>query len=339
VAVDAHVAIYQFLSIIRQPDGTPLRNRRGEVTSHLSGLLYRLTNLLEGDIRPVMVFDGKPPDFKAATLQARQAVKEKAQVKYEKALAAGDEAAAFKYAQATSRVTQDVKAQSRHLLELMGLPWLQAPSEGEAQAAQLVREGSADMTGSQDYDALLFGSPVLVRNVTVTGRRKLPGRLAYVDVKPEIMELAETLDHLGITREQLVDLALLVGTDFNPGIKGIGPKKALALLQEHGDLHGALESLGQPQPDWDGPRRFMLEPPVQAGMEFAFGTPDKDGVIDFLCGEHDFSRERVGKALERLERAMEERRWTGGFKEHLITYFKKGIFNSGKGIYYCFVMY
>ncbi len=204
VAMDAHVVIYQFLSIIRQPDGKPLKNRRGQVTSHLSGLLYRLTNLVEGDIRPVMVFDGKPSEFKAATIKVRQEIKEKAQVEYEKALAEGDEVAAFKYAQATTRVTQDVKEQSRHLLELMGIPWLQAPSEGEAQAAQLVREGAADMAGSQDYDALVFGTPVLLRNVTVTGRRKLPGHIAYVEVKPEIMELQASLDSLEITAEQLV---------------------------------------------------------------------------------------------------------------------------------------
>jgi len=241
IAIDAYNALYQFLAIIRQPDGTPLKDSTGKITSHLSGLFYRTTNLVELSIKAVYVFDGVPPTLKETEIKRRAKVKEEALVKYEKAMAEGRIEEARSYAQATSRLKDYMADDSKRLLTLMGIPWLQAPSEGEAQAAHLARKGDTNFCASQDYDSLLFGAPMLVRNVTISGRRKLPKKEVYIDVVPETVELNQALKELGITREQLVDIGILVGTDFNPeGIKGMGPKTALKLIKEHGSLENAL---------------------------------------------------------------------------------------------------
>ena len=227
IAIDAYNALYQFLAIIRQPDGTPLKDDSGKVTSHLSGLFYRTSNLVQMGIKPIYVFDGTPPVLKREEIARRKQVKVEAAVHYEKAIARGDLPKARMLAQATTSMKDYMEDDAKRLLGLMGLPWVQAPSEGEAQAAHLTKRGDADYCASQDYDSLLFGAPMLLRNVTISGRRKLPSKNVYVDVVPELVELAKVLKDCDITHEQLIDVGILIGTDFNPdGIKGLGPKTA-----------------------------------------------------------------------------------------------------------------
>lgn len=309
ISIDAYNALYQFLAIIRQPDGTPLKDSQGRITSHLSGLLYRTVNLVENGIKPVYVFDGKPPELKAMEIERRKAVKEEAVKKYEEALARGDLEAARMYAQATSVLTEDMVNQAKRLLDLMGIPYVQAPSEGEAQAAYMAKKGDVFACGSQDYDSLLFGAPRLVRNISITGRRKLPRKNVYIEVKPELIVLDEILKDLGISREQLIDIAILVGTDYNPeGIKGIGPKKALALIKQYGSLEKALKYIpGASFPvDPMEIKEIFLKPQVTDSYEVKWRQPDVEGVVRFLCGEHDFSESRVRKAVEKLDKAMKE---------------------------------
>lgn len=305
VAVDGYNTLYQFLSIIRQRDGTPLKNSRGEVTSHLSGLLYRCTNLLEEGIRFIFVFDGTPPVFKAGTIAERVQNRVSVMEKWEEALAEGRSDDAMTYAQASSRLDSAMVEDAKMLLSYMGIPVVQAPSEGEAQAAYMVKKGDAWAVASQDYDSLLFGSPVVVRNLAITGRRKLPRRNTYVDVKPELLNLEENLHRLQLSREQLIDIALLVGTDYNEGIKGIGPKKAYKLIQTHHSLKAVLEHLDAGIEEVDAIKDFFCNPPVSKDYVIKFAKPRVDDIIEFLCKRHDFSRERVLKAAERLEAASD----------------------------------
>lgn len=295
-AVDAHNALYQFLSIIRQPDGTPLMDSRGRVTSHLSGILFRVLNFLELGIRPVFVFDGVPPEFKGATIAERKEIRRAAGAKWEEARARGEVAEARKHAQATSRVDEFVIASSKELMGLLGIPWVQAPSEGEAQAAHMVAQGNATYAVSQDYDLLLFGAPVLVRNLTVSGKRKVRGRT--ITVNPEKLLLKEVLDGLSLTREQLIEIGILVGTDFNTGIKGIGPKKAIQIVNE-GKFR---ETLHEKLPDFDPApiMEFFVQPPVTDEYSLTWKPVNADGVRTMLCDGYDFSRERVDSALEKV---------------------------------------
>ena len=317
IAIDAYNALYQFLATIRQPDGTPLMDSRGNITSHLSGLLYRTINLLEKGIKPVYVFDGKPPEMKDLEILKRMKIKKEAEKKYEEALRRGDLEAARKYAQRALRLTEPMVRSAKMLLELMGIPYVQAPSEGEAQAAYMTRKGDAWATASQDYDSLLFGAPRLVRNLTISGRRKLPGKDVYVEIKPEIIDLEESLRTLGITREQLIDIAILLGTDYNPdGVKGVGPKRALRLIKTYKSLEKVLPIVNGEFPvDPLEIRKFFLNPSVTDNYVIEWKEPDKEGLIKFLCKEHDFSENRVEKAIRRLEKAMRQIRTQSSLEE------------------------
>lgn len=309
IAIDAYNALYQFLAIIRQPDGTPLKDHTGKITSHLSGLLYRTANLVEMGIKPVYVFDGVAPALKEVEIKRRMRIKEEALIKYEQALKEGKIKEARTYAQATSRLKDYMTEDSKRLLTQMGIPWIQAPSEGEAQAAHLVKKGDANYCASQDYDSLLFGAPQLLRNVTISGRRKLPRKPVYIEVQPETVELNRVLRELNITHEQLIDIGILVGTDFNPdGVKGIGPKTALKLIQQHGTLEKLLPTLKEAEFPVEPQRirEIFLHPEVTDNYRITWKEPDAEGVVDFLCRERDFSEERVRKAIAKMMKGLKE---------------------------------
>jgi flap endonuclease-1 len=303
IAIDAYNAIYQFLSIIRQPDGTPLKDSTGKITSHLSGLFYRTSNLVEMGLKPVYIFDGKSPALKAEEIERRRQAKVQAIAEYEKAAAAGDIAKMRTYAQASTTMKDYMLDDSIKLIELMGLPWVQAPSEGEAQAAYMTRKGNSDYCASQDYDSLLFGAPKLLRNVTISGRRKVPGKNMYIDITPEVAELSKILSFCKLSHEQLVDVGILIGTDFNPdGIKGIGPKTALKLIKEYGTIEKAALHIKDAKFTVDPVeiKNIFLQPKVSDDYKMEWKEPDQQSIVDFLCGEKEFSEERIQKALERM---------------------------------------
>jgi flap endonuclease-1 len=293
-AIDANNALYQFLTIIRQPDGTPLMDGRGRITSHLSGILFRMANFLEKGIKPVFVFDGKPDDLKMATIDKRRKVRDTAGERWKEALERGDEAEAYKQARSSTRVDETIIGTSKELLRLMGIPIVQAPGEGEAQASYMAIKGDARYVVSQDYDTLLFGAPMLVRNLTVSGKRKIRGR--QITVSPERIVLADFLGGLKISREQLIQIGILIGTDFNAGVEGVGAKTALKLVQK-----GEFESkLKEKVPDFDPAPviDMFLHPPVTNDYAIAAGHPDSEGIRKMLCDGYDFSEERVNKAME-----------------------------------------
>ncbi len=301
IAVDAYNAIYQFLSIIRQPDGTPLMDSRGRITSHLSGLFYRNVKLLEAGILPAYVFDGRPPEVKSKTLEEREKTREAAREKWEEAVKAGDLEEARVHAQAAARITDEVLDSSKRLLKAMGIPVVQAPEEGEAQASFMASKGDVYAVGSQDYDCLLFGAPVLVRNLNLTGKRKLPRKNVYITVRPELITLKEVLEKNGISREQLVDIGLLIGTDYTPGIKGIGPKKALALVKEGKTAGEVYEEKGiLPKKEVEKIKGIFLNPNVTEEYHLEWKDPDEEEILEILVKEHDFSEDRVTKALKDL---------------------------------------
>lgn len=302
LAVDAFNTIYQFLSMIRQRDGTPLMDSKGRITSHLSGIFYRNVNLLEKGIQPIYVFDGEPPDFKKVR-EERKKRKKKAREKYEKALEQGDMVSARKYAQQTSRLTKEMVEESKKLLGLMGIPFVQAPSEGEAQAAHMCRKKHVWAVASQDYDSLLFGAPKMVRNINITGRRKAPGRNYYTSINPEIVELKKVLEKLGIDRKRLIILGILVGTDYNPGgIRGIGPKRGLDLVQSKKTFEQIMDEV-----DWGfdiKPNEILewfMQPKVTDSYDISRKPPQKQELREFLCNGHDFSEKRINSGLSKLE--------------------------------------
>jgi flap endonuclease-1 len=304
IAIDAFNTLHQFLSIIRdRMTGEPLKDSKGRVTSHLSGLLYRTSNLIEAGIKPIFVFDGEPPLFKRKTVKKREAAREEARKKWEEALKKGEKA--IKYAQAASKLTGEMVEDSKTLLDAMGVPWIQAPSEGEAMCSHLCKKNVVFGAGSQDIDSLLFGSPRLIRNLSITGRRKLPMKEAYMEIKPEMIELQQVLSTLGITQEQLIIVGILVGTDYNTGIEKVGPKTALKLVKEHKTLKKVLANVEwNEEVDPEEIYNFFLRPPVTEKYHLEWEQPDAEKIIEFMVDEHDFSRERVEKVIEKLQQSF-----------------------------------
>jgi flap endonuclease-1 len=303
LAVDAHGELYQFLALIRLRDGTPLQDFKGRITSHLSGLFYRTTRLIaDYGVSLIFVFDGAPPALKAAELERRRQIRTRYEEEREAALQAGDLEKAYSKATMTSRLTREMVGEARELLRLLGLPVVQAPSEAEAQAAHMARTSRAWAAARRDYDALLFGAPRTVRFLTISGKEFLPSRGESRPIVPELLDLDRLLESWQISREQLVDLAILVGTDFSEGIKGIGPKKALRLVQEHGRIENMPREITDALGDVSGVRRIYLQPDVTDDYDLAPSKPDLDGIVRFLSGEREFSQDRVQAALDRAFR-------------------------------------
>ena len=299
VAVDAFNALYQFLSSIRQYDGTPLQDKKGRVTSHLSGLLYRNMALLTEGIKIIYVFDGEAPALKRGTQEKRSEGKAIAKGKYESAKEEGDAEGMRKYSSATIKLTEEIIQESKEFLEAMGIAVVQASSEGEAQASVIARNGDAFAVGSQDYDCLLFGAPRLIQNLTLARKRKTNG--GVVDIKPEVIELKEVLKELGINQDQLICLGILVGTDYNPsGIKGIGQKKALKIVKEHKNPAKIFAEFSEIDFDWKKIFDMFKNPEVNKVSKIKFPNINEDKIRDIL-NEHDFSEERIDKQIEKLK--------------------------------------
>ena len=305
IAVDGNLELYQFLSIMRTRDGRPLQDSHGRITSHLNGLMFRTTRLLvDYDIRPVFVFDGPPPELKREEIRRRREAREKSQREYETAVASGDLATAWSKAVMTSRLTRPMVEEAKTLLALLGVPWVQAPSEGEAQAAFLAHRGDVWAAGSKDYDSLLFGAPRLLRFLAVASTEFLPSRGRSRAVPPEILDLDENLRALGLSREQLIDVAILVGTDFNVGVKGIGPKTAVKRIREWGAIGRAPLEVREALPvNVETIQSFFQNPPVSTEPVAPIGEPDDHGLYRFLCDERGFARDRIEKVIARLDRA------------------------------------
>lgn len=301
VAVDAFNAVYQFLSSIRQADGTPLMDEKSRVTSHLSGLFYRNLALISEGVKLVYVFDGEYHELKGKTHLKRGGAKEEAKRKYEEAKSEDDVEAMGKYARGFAKIDDEMIAECKDLLRAMGIAVVEAPGEGEMQCAQLVKEGSAYAVGSQDYDALVVGGNRLIQNLTLARKRKVPGGFVYIS--PEVIDYQKVLGELELDGDRLISLAILVGTDFNPGgVRGIGPKKALALCRaKKYPVEIFKEVEHQLEFNWQEIFEIFKKPNVKKGIELDFGKLDGDMVRKILVEEHDFSLDRVEKQLEKLK--------------------------------------
>lgn len=312
LAVDANNTLYQFLALIRMRDGRPFTDSGGHITSHLIGLLMRTTRLIaDYDLRPVFVFDGKPPELKRATLDVRRGYRERARKEWEAAVERGDYSSAWSKAVTMNSLTKPMQEDAKKVLGLLGIPYVDAPQEGEAQAAYMAMRGSVWAANSRDYDSVLFGSPRLVRYVTISGQEFLPSKGTSRPLIPELIELDKLLGELRITRDQLVDLAIMVGTDFNSGMEGVGPKTALKLIRSHGSLEALPERYRNLLPsNISELRDIFLHPSVTDAYSVDFTELRDQELIQFLTVEREFSKDRVTLALERMRQFHARQRST-----------------------------
>ncbi len=309
IAIDAFNTIYQFLAIIRQKDGTPLKDYEGNVTSHLSGLFYRSINFIEHNIKPIYVFDGVATELKLETIKERRKIKDDAKKKMVEAQEAEDFREAKKFAQQTSKLTTDMIEESKKLIENMGIPVFQASSEGEAQAAYLVEKGDAWACASQDYDTLLFGGERLIRNFAIKRSKKVKDTTVPVDI--EYVSLPKLLDNLNITREQLIEMGILIGTDFFEGIHGIGQHKALDLIRKYKSIKNIVSEkvkVGKNDIQLDlelveQVKNIFLTPDIRDNYpKIKFSKINYEKIKELLIEIHNFDNQRVENALDRLRK-------------------------------------
>ena len=308
IAIDGYNIIYQFLTTIRGPTGEPLMNSKGKITSHITGLFYRNINLLNNNIRPIYVLDGKPPQLKSTLIKKRKEIREKNQEKYQKAMEEGDQEQARRYAHSMIKINEDIINDVKKILDLMGIQCIQAPAEGEATVAYMNELDLVNYAVSQDYDSLLFGAKRLCRNLTVSGKRRIPRTNRYMNVEPEIIELKEFLRINEINREQLVDIAILIGTDYNPnGFTRIGPKTAIKnikkykRIEEIPKIERELELI-----DVDQVRNMFLNPDVIKPEIIEKKELKEEELISYLCDENDFSEERISNTIKKLDKVEEQ---------------------------------
>jgi flap endonuclease-1 len=319
IAVDASNWIYQFLTTIRQRDGTPLMDSKGNITSHLTGIFTRTAKLIKNNIKLIYVFDGKIPEFKHQEVQRRKELKVEAEKKYLEALQKRDVEEMRKYASRTAVLTKDMVKETKELISAFGQPIIQAPSEAEAQASYIVKKEKAFAVASQDADCLLYQCPRLIRNLSIVGRRKKVNKLSYETIKPEILTLTDTLNNLGIDQEQLIILSILVGTDYNPGgIKGIGPKNALKLVKKIKEFDMLFEQVKWGDYfafPWTDIFYLIKKMPVEEDFKLNFRGIDEEKIKEILIEMHDFSEERVNNILKPLvkEKSKKQQKGLGDF--------------------------
>jgi flap endonuclease-1 len=315
LAVDSYNLLYQFITTIRGRDGSLLMDSNGNVTSHLVGIFSRITKMMQEKIRFIFVFDGEPPKLKQKERERRKELKIDAEKKYQKAVKEENIDDMKKYASRTSRLTKEMIDDAKELIKALGLPIVKAPSEGEAQAAYMVRKKDADYCVSQDFDTILFGCPALIRNLSIAGKRKKTG-VSYESVNPEIINLSDNLNKLGIDQKQLIVLGMLVGTDYNKeGIKGIGPKNALKLVKEYGsDFESLFKKVNwdeMVETSWEEIFDLFVDMPVKKDYKLEWKNPDKEKLIKILVDKHDFSMERVKNTIEKLLKKNKEKQQKG----------------------------
>jgi flap endonuclease-1 len=304
IAIDASMQIYQFLISVRHV-GSQLADPEGNPTSHLQGLLSRSLHFIQSGIRPIYVFDGKPPEMKSGELAKRAVRREEAQHALEAALEAGNEEDIDRFSRRTVRLEQSQVDECKRLLDLMGIPYVQAPCEAEAECAALCRAGKADATATEDMDALAHATPVLLRHLSYSAA----GGRDVISI-----DFAKVLQETGLTREQFVDFCILCGCDYCETIHGIGPKKAYELIQQKGTIEEIIESLDtnkfQVPEDFDymNARRLFFEHEVDTDMTIQWRKPDLDGMLEFMCDQKGFARQRIENAVKNLIKAKETKR-------------------------------
>lgn len=318
VAIDASMSIYSFLIAVRS-DGQQLMNETGETTSHLMGMFYRTLRMVDNGIKPLYVFDGAPPKLKSGELAKRFQRKSEAQQAHEEAKETGTAEDVEKFSRRTVRVTREHNAECQRLLQLMGIPYIIAPTEAEAQCAVLARAGKVYAAASEDMDTLTFDSPVLLRHLTFSEQRKEPILEIHLD---------KVLEGLEMDRTQFIDLCILLGCDYLDPIKGVGPSTALKLIREHKNLEGVVDTLSKSSKytipeDWPyvDARLLFLEPDVRSAddpeCDFKWDAPDVDGLIKFLVEEKGFNEDRVRSGATRLQKNLktaQQSRLEGFFK-------------------------
>jgi flap endonuclease-1 len=300
VACDASMAIYQFVAATIYSNKTgisQLTDSEGNLTAHLVGLLNRTILFLENHIKPVWVFDGKPPTLKEGELNRRKMMKEEAKEKLDIAQEEGKEEDIKKYGQRNLRVSKEMIEDAKKLVRFLGVPVVEAPSEAEAQCANMVKTGKAHAVGSEDMDSLTFGANYLLRGFN--SKKEPITEISYV----------EALQALGLTPNMFIDMCILLGCDYTDHIEGIGPATGYNLIKQYNDIENVINHIKDVKKfkipenfDYSAARNLFITPEVTDDVQLNWGTCDEPGLTQFLVEEKGFSTTRVATAIEKLKK-------------------------------------
>src|SRR3989344_159741 len=304
IAIDASNMLYQFLSSIRQADGTPLKDRKGNITSHLVGTLSRISNLMDKGVKIVVVFDGKMPLLKVKTQEEREYKKQIAEKKFQEAKEEEDTENMYKYAKQTTRVSKEIFEETKELLIAMGIPVIQAPGESDAQISFMAEQGDVWAAASSDQDCLVYGAPRIITNLTLSQKKKLPSG-AIVKTTPELIVLKETLEHLKISQDQLLVIAILIGTDYNDGIARIGPKTALKLVHQYHNFDTLFSEM-KADFNWKEIYAVFKSMPIMKNYQLKWSDVNIPKLKELLVERHDFAEDRVDKTLQLITKRNEK---------------------------------
>lgn len=293
--VDGYIQLHQFLNSIRDHEtGEYLKNENGDVTSHLVGWFYRFGSVIDAGIRPVVIFDGGYPDLKQDEVDSRQESRQKAQQKFEEAKEEGDTEKMKKYAAQRISVDEDIVESTKELLDAMGIPTYIAPSEADPQCVQLMKEGVADYSITQDYDHLLYGADYILQN--------------FNKDSGDVISLQETLENNELSHEELVWYGILLGTDYNSSPHGVGPKRAMNIINgsdDFGDVISGAQSYDDIDVDtWWEVHDWFESPDVDEGLDPTWEKPDTELLRDMLINKYEFSENRVNSKLEGIDSTL-----------------------------------
>ncbi|KKM76340.1 hypothetical protein LCGC14_1381090 [marine sediment metagenome] len=312
ISVDApNIIMALFNFTLKNPDGSPanlILDRTQRPISHLYGLLYRLNFYYSKKFFPIFCFDGRDSELKRLITKDQLKDFRFTQNWYESALKSGNREKAKEIALSKEYLWQNIMLESKQLLGALGVPYIESPASAESQCAYLVKQGVATHSNSQDFDSLLFGCPSLLQNLSKSLRRKVQGKWTYNKVTPFHTNLSKNLKRLKINQFQLVDMGLLIGTDYFPGIKGIGPKKALIYIKKYLQVESIIRE-EKKQFDFSKltseiikkVRKIFLFPEVNKSVSnFYWNFPNKAHILSLLCKSHHLNRERVEKNVDKL---------------------------------------
>jgi flap endonuclease-1 len=294
IAVDAHNWLYRYLTTtVKFTSEDVYTTAAGEEVANLIGVVQGVAKFLEHDLTPVFVFDGGVTELKEAEVERRREQRAEAEERMAEAKEAGDAIAAARLESRTQRLTEVIHETTRGLLERLDVPMIEAPAEGEAQAAAMARQDPAiDYAGSEDYDTLLLGAPFTLRKLTTSD-------------DPEVMDFEATLAEHDLTWSQLVDVGILCGTDFNDGLHGYGPKTALSAVKDHGDLWGVLDAEDEYIEHADRIRQLFLEPDVTEDYDLDLTIePDLAAARAYVVDTWEIPEPEVDRGFERIETAV-----------------------------------
>jgi len=309
IGVDTFNYLYASLYATKTSDGRPLEFE-GKVTSHIGFFFFKTMQLFELGIKPVYIFDGKKSIFKHDTMMERKQSRDQTRQTAEEAKQRGDIELYNRLMTSSQSVEPYMIDDLKHLFTLFGIPWIQAAGEGEAQGSYMCAKGDLYGIASQDYDCLLFGAKIFLRNIFRAKTSKVYGK-DIINEKEKIV-LSEFLEHLGFTQQQLIDMAILIGTDFNPGVMKVGTKTAAKYIRTYGTIEKTMDNVKKVRDelkieDVNQVRDIFLKPRVTDEYNLRFSMPKFDEIVAAMSDQFGFAKNMIKPKMIQLERDIKLR--------------------------------